>query len=420
MPRAGTHSRIAAARNQDERFATNFSGALAGLRDLPQGRSPGPARTELPAVPQFHGLESGNANRSLEDEIPTHRSARPGTLREVPYAGRAGPSSALYGNSIRQMLRLPQRSASRRVRAILRNVPHDERLEENSSQPAVRSFEDEISSTGKACAGGLCPLPYGRKFQEACRVREMLGLPHARPAPRPVRRAQGQRRMLGVPQCGRLEAFALHGEGARGDRVSARRKAFERGVREVPHPGGRRDALQNSIQPLHGLPLRYSPGAVCRGSLQEPVRAMPHDQRIPAFDFHHRAASEEPVPARRGALGSHVRGMPQSVGRRIFGESCCVPISRSNLHGMPQRPAPRGIPRTNGGVSPRRDARRLRSLPHAEILDGSPEFRPLKDFLSASRRARQSGVREMSQTKPRRKNERRILPGGAGELFRMP
>src|ERR1017187_10166099 len=70
----------------------DISWSLDGLRRVSRGSAQGPLGSELPAVPQFCGLEGDQCQpdrsipvRSLEDALSLDRPACPGAMRQVPY-----------------------------------------------------------------------------------------------------------------------------------------------------------------------------------------------------------------------------------------------------------------------------------------------------------------------------------------------
>ena len=60
VPHAIAYPRACTLADQDEGFEPKFSGLIAGLRDVPRGRSSRPARAGLPALSYVCGLEIGD------------------------------------------------------------------------------------------------------------------------------------------------------------------------------------------------------------------------------------------------------------------------------------------------------------------------------------------------------------------------
>jgi len=83
-----------------------------------------------------------------------------------------------------------------------------------------------------------------------------------------------------------MEAFHLHCEGARHQRVSATGRSRTAGVRRVPYPEGEGHAFQDQVRALHGLSQRSSRSPVRRGAILQRVRPLPQSRGIQAFDLH--------------------------------------------------------------------------------------------------------------------------------------
>ena len=214
---------------------------------------------------QCHNFDDWKTHVSIGNEFdhsktryPLDRSACPGAVRQVPHQRRRR-QAAVCRHSVQPVFRLPQGSAPRQLPARLpvlpqhRAVGRKSRCRRSTSasitrKPSTRwkaSTRPSIAHSATPTATSRSLWLCGSAWTATSPIRTTDSLPNVR-----------RWRVLLVPHRAGMEAFDVHGEGPRHQRVSAARRARARGVRQVPHPERQGHALQNQVRPLHRLPRR--------------------------------------------------------------------------------------------------------------------------------------------------------------------
>ena len=164
---------------------------------------------------------------------------------------------------------------------------------------AVRSQQDQVPAAGQTSRSGLRQLPSQRRLQGAGPFHALLELPSAGSARGAIRQAQRRRQVRILPHRGGLAAFNLHREGPRRQRVSARGRACQSRLRQMPSARGHGHEIQNQVCPLHGLPQGRACRAVRRSPAAQQLRELSHGKDFHAFNIHARPPQKDAVPAAR-------------------------------------------------------------------------------------------------------------------------
>ena len=168
----------------------------------------------------------------------------------------------------------------------------------------------------------MCAVPRQRRLQEASGISEVHGLSQARSAQRPVFQAERRRGVCFVPYRPGMEAFDLHGEGTRCERVSVEGEARATGMRPsatfrrartlcsrssssaapTVMPTSMRDSLSaapyfNSCDRCHNLEA-YKPSTFSLAKHKETHFALTGGHiAVPCADCHKESAEFQPKPA---------------------------------------------------------------------------------------------------------------------------